>query len=83
MDKRLAEQENNTRSSIYDFIVEFITSNGYSPSLREIAKGTGIKSTSTIHDQLLMLERLGLVHTQGKPRTISLAGYQLIRKESN
>ena len=34
MRKYLTEQGNNTRRSIYRFIVEFITSNGYSPSLR-------------------------------------------------
>lgn len=76
MDKQLREKGNNTRHSIYGFIVEFITSNGYSPSIREIAEGTGIKSTSTVRDQLYMLERLGKIHTQGfKPRTISVVGY--------
>lgn len=77
MDKRLVEQGNNTRSSIYGFIVDFITTHGYSPSLREIADGTDIKSISTVRDQLYMLEKLGKVQTQEfKPRTISLVGYK-------
>lgn len=76
MCKQLTEQGNNTRRSIYGFIVDFITTNGYSPSIREIAEGTGIKSTSTVRDQLYMLERLGKIHTQeSKPRTISVVGY--------
>lgn len=77
----LTEQGNNTRRSIYGFIVEFITTNGYSPSLREIAEGTGIKSTSTVKEQLYMLERLGKIRTQEfKPRTISLIGYEFRKK---
>ena len=81
MDKRLTERGNNTRRNIYDFIVEFITSNGYSPSFKEIAEGTGIKSTSTVKNQLYILERLGKIHTQEfKPRTISVVGYELRKK---
>lgn len=77
MGRQLTEQGNNTRRSIYGFIVEFITTNGYSPSIREIAEGTGIKSTSTVRDQLYMLERLEKIHTQEfKPRTISVVGYE-------
>lgn len=73
----MEEQGNNTRSSIYRFIVGFIVTNGYSPSLREIADGTGMKSISSVKDQLFMLERLGKIHTQEfKPRTISLVGYE-------
>lgn len=77
----LIEQGNNTRRSIYGFIVEFITTNGYSPSFREIADGTGIKAISTVRDQLYMLEKLGKIHTQEfKPRTISLVGYEFRKK---
>lgn len=81
MRKQLTEQGNNTRRSIYSFIVEFITARGYSPSFKEIAEGTGIKSISTVRDQLYMLERLGKIHTQEfKPRTISLVGYEFRKK---
>ena len=83
MDKRLVEQGINTRRSIYGFIVDFITTHGYSPSLREIAEGTGIKSISTVRDQLYMLEELGKIHTQEfKPRTISLTGYEFVKKKT-
>ena len=82
--KELTEQGNNTRRSIYGFIVEFITTNGYSPSIREIAEGTGIKSTSTVKEQLYMLERLGKIHTQEfKPRTISLVGWEFVKKKAD
>lgn len=41
MDKTLREQGETTRQRIYDFLVEFMTENGYSPSIREIAEGIG------------------------------------------
>ena len=79
--KQLTEQENNTGRSIYGFIVGFITSNGYSPSLREIAEGAGIKAISTVREQLYMLEELGKIQTQEfKRRTISLVGYEFVKK---
>lgn len=80
MNQRAKEQGENTRSSIYEFIVDFITSNGFSPSVREIAEGIGVKSTSTVHDQLFMLEQMGMIRTQGrKSRTISVVGYGFTR----
>ena len=84
MRKQLTEQGNNTRRSIYSFIVEFITTHGYSPSFKEIAEGTGIKSISTVRDQLYMLERLGKIHTQEfRPRTISLVGYGYVKEKAD
>ena len=82
--EELTEQGNNTRRNMYSFIIEFITTHGYSPSFKEIAEGTGVKSMSTVKRQLYVLERLGKIHTQGfKPRTISLIGYELGRKRTN
>lgn len=81
MDKQQSEYGNSTMRNIYGFIVVFMTSHGYSPSFKEIAEGTGIRSTATIHDQLLMLEQLGLIHTHGKARTISLVGYKFVKSE--
>lgn len=82
MHKQLNEQGKSAISRVYDFIVDFITTNGYSPSFREISEGTGIKSTLTVREQLYMLEQLGKIHTQEfKPRTISLVGYRLKKGE--
>lgn len=79
--EQLIEQGNKTRCNIYSFIVEFMTSNGYSPSIREIAKGTGIKSTATVSYQLYALEQLGMICTQKfKSRTVSLVGYEFVKK---
>ncbi len=40
---------------IYKFILDCITNDGYSPSVRDICKAVGIKSTSTVH---LYIEKL-------------------------
>ena len=82
MRKQLKEQGKSSISKVYDFIVEFITTNGYSPSLREISEGTGIKSTASISEYLFMLEQLGKINFQEcKSRTISLVGYAVKKTE--
>lgn len=35
------------RQKIYDFIVQYITEHGYSPTVREIGAGVGLQSTNT------------------------------------
>ncbi len=80
MDKRTEEQGIESRRKIYDFLIEFITKNGYSPSIREICSGTNIKSTSTVHHHLLVLEKMGLIRTKmNKSRTISVVGYKFVK----
>ena len=80
MDKVLREQGNETRQRMYDFIVEFMTKNGYSPSIREIAEGIGLKSVSNVYDHLTILEQHGKIKMEeGKPRTISLVGYKFVK----
>ena len=37
-----------TTKKVYDYIAEFSEENGYPPSVREIARDVGIKSTSTV-----------------------------------
>jgi len=46
---------------IFDFINRFIQGQRYSPSLREIAEGTGISSLATIHKHLRNLEGKGVI----------------------
>jgi len=40
---------------------EYVKENGYVPSVRELCKLTGYKSTSTIHRMLHNLETAGLI----------------------
>lgn len=55
----MQEKEEANRKKIYDFIVAYITQNGYSPSIREIAKGTDLHSISSIYNHLHLLEEMG------------------------
>ena len=47
--------------SLMDFIVDFNSKNGYMPSVREMGKNIGIKSTSTIYYYLNILEQKNLI----------------------
>lgn len=80
MDNELQRQGVETRQNIYDFLVKFITENGYAPSFREIADGTGLKSKAYVYNHLQILEMLGKIHMEkNKPRAISLTGYKFIK----
>lgn len=77
MDKGIEIYGIKTQERIHNFLVDFITKNGYSPSVREICEGTDLKSSASVHEHLIMLERLKKIHMQDKkPRTISLVGYE-------
>lgn len=65
------------KKGVYDFLISFITENGYAPSVKEISKGTGIKSTSTVHYHLEVLDKVGKIKV--KPNTsggIKLVDYE-------
>ena len=47
------------------FTKAFINNYGYPPTVREIAKGTNIKSTSTVHNALGILEQKGYINRDG------------------
>ncbi len=71
------KHQEEVRKGVYDFLVDFITENGYAPSVKEISDGTGIKSTSTVHYHLEMLDKVGKIKV--KPHTsrgIKLIGYE-------
>ena len=69
-----------TRQKICDYIVEYMTTKGYSPSVREICKAIGLKSTSSAYIHLSKLQKNGLITMElDKPRTISLVGYKLVK----
>ncbi len=60
-----------TQAAVYNYIVEYISENAYSPSIRDICVGVGLKSTSTVHNHLRRLSEEGLIHFhEGKRRTI-------------
>lgn len=62
------------REEVYKYILARL-GDGYSPSVREICKDLGIRSTSTAHGDLHYLVDQGLIEMdQGRNRTIRLPG---------
>lgn len=84
MDKLLEERGTAMVKLVYDYLVKFITNNGYSPSVREIGKGVNISSTSIIYHYLYVLEKMGKIRMQPKKtRSISLVGYKFVKDEAD
>lgn len=70
------------QTEIYEFIKEQILEKGYPPSVREICKGVGLSSTSTVHGHLARLEKKGMIRRDStKPRTIEILKDPVINKE--
>ena len=60
---------------IYDFICTFTLENGYSPSIREIGEGVGLKSPATVYAHIENLKALGVLEkTAMKNRALSITG---------
>ena len=54
-------QKGQTSESILNFIAHFTDINGYSPSVREIAAGVGLKSSATVAGHLERLRDAGKI----------------------
>lgn len=84
MNKITTEQGHETRKRIYDFVVDYIQEHGYPPTVREIADGVYLISTSSVHMQLLRLFEEGVLETDtatGSARAIRVPGYKFVREE--
>lgn len=66
---------------VYDFIVDYTRRHLYAPSIRDICKGCGYSSTSTVNAHLYKLQHKGLIKLgeNGQPRCIKLVGFKLIK----
>lgn len=59
---------------VMDYIRKFSESNGYTPSVREIGKECGIKSTATVYSYLQKLQDRGYLNkATNKKRSVTLA----------
>ncbi|MCX7842503.1 MAG: transcriptional repressor LexA [Clostridia bacterium] len=64
---------NEKQQKIIDFVNSQVEEKGYPPSVREICKAVGFKSTSTVHAYLEKLEKDGLIHKDPtKPRALKV-----------
>ena len=58
---------------VMDYIRKFTEENGYTPSVREIGKECGIKSTATVHSYIEKLQTKGYLNkTDNKKRAVTI-----------
>ena len=62
-----------SQKKVLKFIIKYIEENKNSPSIRNIAEGVGLKSTSTVHGHVERLEDKGYIkRTEGIARGIHI-----------
>ncbi|MBQ0026608.1 MAG: transcriptional repressor LexA [Lachnospiraceae bacterium] len=67
------ERSDEMEQAILEFIKTEILSKGYPPSIREICEAVGLKSTSSVHAYLNVLEEKGLIERRdAKNRAITI-----------
>jgi repressor LexA len=63
------------QQEIYDFVMRYVDSHGYPPTVREIGEEVGLASPSTVHAHLANLERAGYIRRDPtKPRALEVVG---------
>lgn len=79
----IRQQGTRTRNQILKAIKDYIRSHGYPPTCREICDMTGIRSTSTVHNQLRRMFADGTLETDnpGTPRAIRIPGMIMYLRE--
>ena len=71
--KKDPDSLNKREKDILKFIEKEVVANGYPPSVREIGKAVGLKSTATVHGYIAKLEEKGYIKKeQQKGRTLKL-----------
>jgi repressor LexA len=61
------------QQEIFDFIKKYSARYGYPPTVRDIGKAVGLASSSTVHQHLANLEKIGLLRRDpSKPRAIEM-----------
>lgn len=64
---------------VFDCIVEYIKEYNYPPSIRDLCKLTGLKSTSSVHRYVHNLMNKGKIETNckfGISRALGVVGYK-------
>lgn len=79
MEKKLNEKQ----LQILDFVASEVEKKGYPPSVREICKAVGFKSTSTVHSYLGRLEKDGFIQKDpSKPRALKIVHPKKIKQKN-
>ena len=70
---RKTQTSGERQKEIFQYIKAFLLEKGYPPSVREIGKAVGLKSSSTVHGYLSRLEENGMIKRDPtKPRAIDI-----------
>ena len=84
MKKKDSNELNKREKAILKFIEKSQKQNGYAPSVREIGKAVGLKSTATVHGYLAKLSEKGYIKKESqKGRTLKLLKGGLTEENSN
>lgn len=71
--KKELEKLTQRQRAIFRFIARFLKKNGYPPTVRDIGKGVGLSSSSTVHFHLNSLEEMGFIKRDpSKPRALKI-----------
>ncbi len=69
----MRQRDNDKQQMILDFLNRYQMEKGYPPSIREICKAVGFKSTSTVHSYIKKLEEEGHITKDAtKPRALKV-----------
>jgi repressor LexA len=72
-DQRGRQMLTQRQQEVYDYVVSYVDSHGYPPTVREIGEAVGLASPSTVHAHLANLERAGYLRRDPtKPRALEL-----------
>ena len=81
MPRRIGQEEmQDIANRILNYIREEMLRQGFAPSVREIGKANGIKSTATVYNYLNRMEAMGLLRRDAsKPRAIEIMDVHQVR----
>lgn len=72
-DNTTRDRSSKSIDKVYQFVKMYIHENALSPSVRDICRGVGLKSTSSVHTYLKKLDEMGLINYRpGMRRAIIL-----------
>ncbi|MFY9488463.1 MAG: transcriptional repressor LexA [Solirubrobacterales bacterium] len=75
-----AQSLTKRQREILDFIQQYLDSNGYPPTVRDIGGAVGLTSSSTVHAHLSNLEKAGAIRRDPtKPRALEIIGDKVRR----
>lgn len=75
------KQLTEIQQQVYDYIVKYITENGYAPSYREISIGCK-HGMGTVFEAIERLNHKGfIISKRNSPRAIKVVGYKFVKDE--